>query len=164
MVTIGDRRSGHEIDYAPAWAIMGRSRNGEHLPSNKAIMYNPSGNATLNVKTQPGKAGNYLELDYGNGLVSQFLHVPDASIVRENGRIVGVKDPNNLNNVLRIGDTIAARQAFGFVGSTGNSTGPHADVRHKINGTKIAARGSQLFKHLSQSIENGRPDELANNE
>ncbi|NQY79974.1 MAG: hypothetical protein HRT47_06650 [Candidatus Caenarcaniphilales bacterium] len=159
-----DKDSGHEIDYAPAWAIMGTRRDGEDLSSNKAIMYNPGGNATLNVKTQANLAGNYIELDYGNGLLSQFLHVPDASIVRENGRIVGVKDPSNPSNVLRIGDTITAGQAFGWVGATGNSTGPHADVRHKINGTRIAARGSQLFQYLSQSIENGRPSGLANNE
>ena len=166
-----------EIDYSPLHSIMGDSKNidgipdGEDLATNKAIQYNPGGNATLNVAYQHGKAGYYAELNYGNGLISQFLHLPESSIVWKNGKIngeiAGLKDPENLDNVLRIGDTIKAGQAFGFVGNTGNSGGPHSDVRHVFvnnkneRGRRPNPQGAELFRYLSETIERDRPSGIS---
>lgn len=59
-------------------------------------------------------AGNYVFIDHGNGWVSQYYHLRRDSIA------VGV------------GAQVAAGQALGLVGSSGNSAGPHLhfEVQH----------------------------------
>ncbi|MCH2227726.1 MAG: hypothetical protein MK033_08125 [Candidatus Caenarcaniphilales bacterium] len=153
-------KSGEEINFSTDSSIIGINKNGEDLETNRAILHNPGGEAVIKaIRNQKSLAGNYIELDYANGLVSQFLHLPDASIVKKNGVIIGVKDPSDLNKVLKIADTVSAGQAFAFLGATGEVKQSQSSIRHYLvdsDGRKTIrpkARGEELFRYLSLSLE-----------
>lgn len=61
-------------------------------------------------------AGNYIEINHGNGLVSQYMHMIKFA--------AGIKR----------GIRVKRGQLIGYVGSTGWSTGPHLHFGVKVNG------------------------------
>ena len=61
-------------------------------------------------------AGNYIEIDHENGLVSQYMHMTKFA--------AGIKR----------GIRVKRGQLIGYVGSTGWSTGPHLHFGVKVNG------------------------------
>jgi murein DD-endopeptidase MepM/ murein hydrolase activator NlpD len=67
------------------------------------------------VFTDPG--GNHVVIDHGNGWLTDYGHMQFGSIL------------------VHEGDTVRAGQALGWVGSSGNSDGPHLHfgVRHNVN-------------------------------
>lgn len=65
--------------------------------------------------------GNYVTIDHGNGWFTRYAHMVKQS-------------------PLEVGDTVAAGQAVGKVGSTGNSTGPHLHFEVLKGGTDAGNR------------------------
>lgn len=61
-----------------------------------------------------GPYGNFIAIDHGNGVVSRYAHLSGYAV--------------------SAGQAVAAGQLIGYVGSTGNSTGPHLHWEIKING------------------------------
>ncbi len=69
-----------------------------------------------NYENKHSGYGNYIEVDHGNGIVTQYAHL--YSIYVEKGQVV------------------AAGQVIGGVGNTGNSTGNHLDFAIESNGNR----------------------------
>ena len=61
-----------------------------------------------------GSYGNFIEIQHNDGTVSRYAHLSGYAI--------------------STGQTVYAGQTIGYVGSTGNSTGPHLHFEIKING------------------------------
>jgi len=74
-------------------------------------------NGTVTIHRNAGNAGNYIDLNHGDGTSSQYLHLSGFAV--EDGESV------------RQGDVI------GYVGNTGVGTGPHLHFQIKINGNKV---------------------------
>lgn len=74
--------------------------------------------STLNPAPR-GEAGNLVVIDHGNGLTTLYGHLKKDSVA------VGV------------GDTVAAGQVIGQVGSSGQSSGPHLHFTVRQNGKPI---------------------------
>jgi murein DD-endopeptidase MepM/ murein hydrolase activator NlpD len=64
-----------------------------------------------------GSYGNFVEIDHGDGTVSRYAHMSGFNC--------------------SLGDTVSAGYTIGYVGSTGNSTGPHLHFEIKINGNFV---------------------------
>ncbi len=72
---------------------------------------------TVIVSTYDGGYGNYVMINHGNGRVTLYAHM--------SGRAVDV------------GATVNKGQVIGYVGSTGNSTGPHLHFEVRVNGSTV---------------------------
>ena len=68
--------------------------------------------------SQSGGAGNYTIIDHSHGIETEYMH--------QNRFLPGLK----------VGDTIKKGQPIGYVGSTGNSTGPHLHFGVIVNGER----------------------------
>lgn len=64
-----------------------------------------------------GKAGNWIEVDYGNGVTSKYLHLQDANI--------------------KVGQKINAGDVIARTGKSGNVTGPHLHWAVYKNGKPV---------------------------
>ena len=67
---------------------------------------------------QSGGAGNYTIIDHGNGFETEYMH------------------QNKFVTSLKVGDKVTKGQRIGYVGSTGNSTGPHLHFGVIVNGVR----------------------------
>lgn len=72
---------------------------------------------TVKTATFDSSAGNFVEVDHGNGYVSRYLH-------------------NSSFNV-SVGEQVKKGQVIAFSGNTGTSTGPHCHFEIRVNGTAI---------------------------
>ncbi|MBO5743935.1 MAG: peptidoglycan DD-metalloendopeptidase family protein [Clostridia bacterium] len=68
-------------------------------------------------KTGTGGYGNYILIDHGNGLTTQYSHLYSIFVSE--------------------GDYVFAGQVIGGVGTTGNSTGNHLDFAIEQNGVRV---------------------------
>ena len=88
-------------------------------PTGTPIYAIASGTVTLvQTPSQSGGGGNYTVIDHGNNISSGYMHQSKFAA----GIKVGVK--------------VKKGQLIGYVGSTGNSTGPHLHLEISINGVK----------------------------
>ena len=75
---------------------------------------------TVTFAAPAGGAGNMIQIDHGDGVVTQSMHLSSLSVGR--------------------GDSVAAGQQIGVQGSTGDSTGPHLHLRVTVDGTDVNPR------------------------
>ena len=85
------------------------------VPSNSEVYACEDG--VVKTAAFDDSAGNYVEVDHGNGYVSRYLH-------------------NNSFNV-SVGDEVKKGDVVAFSGSTGTSTGPHCHFEIRFNGKAI---------------------------
>lgn len=75
--------------------------------------------------------GNYVTIDHGEGLTSRYAHM--SSVVVADGQVV------------------EAGEIIGFVGSTGNSSGPHLHFEIRINDNPINPMNTELGDVIQNS-------------
>ena len=63
--------------------------------------------------------GNWVMIDHGNGITTQYYHLKDGSVI------------------VRRGMRVTAGQKIGYMGSTGRSTGAHLHFQIEVNGTPV---------------------------
>lgn len=84
-------------------------------PSGTLIHAAASG--TVTISARHSVMGNYVEVDHGDGVMTRYEHMS--------------------KRLCKVGDTVAAGDVIGRVGSTGNSTGPHLHFEVWINGNRV---------------------------
>jgi murein DD-endopeptidase MepM/ murein hydrolase activator NlpD len=72
---------------------------------------------TVEIVGRNGGAGNFVQLDHGGGVSTQYAHI------RDGGTVVGY------------GQQVSAGQLIAYTGSTGASTGCHLHYEVRVNGT-----------------------------
>lgn len=78
-----------------------------------------SGDATVEFRAPAGGAGNLIRLDHGDGMITRYLHL------------------NAFREGLAVGQRVRQGEIIGYVGNTGNSTGPHLHYEIIVNGEKL---------------------------
>jgi murein DD-endopeptidase MepM/ murein hydrolase activator NlpD len=71
----------------------------------------------LSFRGQQGGYGNMILIEHGGGVVTAYAH------------------QSRFADGVAVGDCVLAGDTIGFVGSTGNSTGPHLHFEVRVNGT-----------------------------
>ncbi|WP_283673052.1 peptidoglycan DD-metalloendopeptidase family protein [Butyricicoccus sp. Marseille-Q5471] len=74
----------------------------------------------INKRGYGGGYGTWVQVDHGDGYVTQYNHMSEGSA-----------------DGLNVGDIVKGGQEVGLVGSTGNSSGPHLDFKMWKNGQSI---------------------------
>lgn len=64
-------------------------------------------------------AGEYVQIDHGNGIFTRYLHMRSGS------------------RKVKVGDKVKKGQVLGYMGSTGNSTGAHLHFDITVNGEYV---------------------------
>ena len=98
----------------PIWGDM-RFHAGEDIgaPSGTPILAADSGVATV-IPNNGNGYGNYIMINHGGGRVTLYAHMSAFAVSN--------------------GATVTQGQVIGYVGSTGNSTGPHLHFEVRVNG------------------------------
>ena len=98
----------------PIWGDM-RFHAGEDIgaPSGTPILAADSGIATV-IPNNGNGYGNYIMINHGGGRVTLYAHMSGFAISN--------------------GQSVTQGQTIGYVGSTGNSTGPHLHFEVRVNG------------------------------
>lgn len=68
--------------------------------------------------------GNYVTIDHGDGIQTRYAHMSTVAVTN--------------------GQTVTAGEVIGFVGSTGNSTGPHLHFEVIVSGTRTDPLSTEL--------------------
>ena len=98
----------------PIWGDR-RFHAGEDIgaPSGTSILAADSGIATV-IPDNGNGSGNYIMINHGGGRVTLYAHMSGFAVSN--------------------GATVTQGQTIGYVGSTGNSTGPHLHFEVRVNG------------------------------
>ena len=97
--------------FGPRW---GRMHEGIDIAAPSGTPIRAAASGTVIYAGWLGGYGNLVVLDHGNGLSTAYAH--QSSIAAGNGQFV------------------TQGQVIGYVGSTGNSTGPHLHLEVRVNG------------------------------
>ena len=82
-----------------------------------ANVYATEAGTVITARYGSPTAGNYVEIDHGNGYISRYLH--------------------NSSLKVNVGDKVTKGQVIALAGSTGKSTGPHCHFEIRYNGVKV---------------------------
>jgi len=93
----------------------GRKHKGIDIPASTGTPIPAAAAGTVaNTGYEPGGAGNFVNVNHGNGLTTKYFHLSKISVSR--------------------GAKVIEGQSVGLVGSTGNSSGPHLHFEVWDNG------------------------------
>ena len=109
----------------PIWGDM-RFHAGEDIaaPSGTPILAADSGLATV-VPNNGNGYGNYIIINHGGGRTTLYAHMSGFAVSN--------------------GASVTQGQTIGYVGSTGNSTGPHLHFETRVNGATTDPKGYFSF-------------------
>lgn len=103
--------------------------------ANKTIFSASNGTVT---KTGYGKqTGNYIWVTNEDGTGCMYCHLK--------------------NIYVKVGDKVACKQAIGYMGSTGNSSGDHLDFKTSVNGSYSTSWGNRHEYFIDPAIWLGMP-------
>lgn len=74
---------------------------------------------TVTISKHSETAGEYVQIDHGNGIYTRYLHMKKGS------------------RKVKVGDKVKKGQVLGYMGSTGNSTGAHLHFDITVNGKYV---------------------------
>ncbi|HHT65148.1 MAG: peptidoglycan DD-metalloendopeptidase family protein [Caldicoprobacterales bacterium] len=92
----------------------GRLHKGIDLANPKGTPIYAADSGKVIFSGRQGGYGNLVQIDHGDGMVTYYAHMSKRSVSK--------------------GDSVSKGQKIGYVGSTGNSTGPHLHFEVRING------------------------------
>ena len=96
-----------------------RPHHGVDIAAPVGTLVHAAGNGQVTFAGRRGAAGLMVELRHPNRLTTQYLHL------------------SRFARGVRVGTAVSQGQVIGYVGSTGESTGPHLDYRVKVNGVYV---------------------------
>ncbi len=120
----------------------GSSRSG-HSPSYYSIDFNAPDDlgkpvlatapgTVITAKTLSGSYGRYVVIDHGNGYSSLYGHLNAI--------------------VATVGQTVDQGDLIGYLGTSGNSTGPHLHFEERLNGAYFPPYFHRATFHINSSI------------
>lgn len=94
-----------------------RMHNGIDMAAAQGTPIYASRGGQVEIATYAGSAGNYVQINHGDGYRSVYMHMT--------------------HYIVSYGQYVTAGQVIGYVGSTGGSTGPHLHFGISYNGSYI---------------------------
>ena len=73
----------------------------------------------VTISKNSASAGEYVQIDHGNGNYTRYLHMKKGS------------------RTVKVGDKVLQGQVLGYMGATGNVTGAHLHFDIKVNGSYV---------------------------
>ena len=110
-----------------------KSHTGMDIASNQGTSVYAADGGTVTLASWNGGYGNCIMIDHGNGYVTLYGHLSGYAVSE--------------------GQAVSQGSVIGYVGSTGNSTGPHLHFEVLQNGTRIDPE--QFFSGLTFSPDAG---------
>lgn len=104
-------------EYGPRWGRIHRGID-QGAPPGTPVGASAAGRVTF--AGWQGGYGRLVLIDHGGGIVTAYAHLRGFAVGR--------------------GATVNQRQVIGYVGSSGNSTGPHLHTEFRVNGTAVNPR------------------------
>lgn len=94
---------------------------GEDIPASQGSQIIAAASGTVTTAGWVSGYGNYTVIDHGGGMLTAYGHQSSIAV--------------------SVGQTVTAGQTIGYVGSTGNSTGPHLHFEVYQNGATTDPKG-----------------------
>lgn len=104
--------------FGPRW---GRMHEGIDISASTGTPIAASGGGTVIVAGPQGGYGNLVVVDHGGGLSTAYAHQSRIAV--------------------SVGQSVGRGSILGYVGSTGNSTGPHLHFEVRVNGGAVDPLG-----------------------
>lgn len=101
-------------EYGPRW---GSTHTGVDFAASTGTAIYAWKDGVVTTAGWSGGYGNFIEVRHNDGTVSRYGHCSKIAVSK--------------------GQTVSAGQTIGYVGSTGNSTGPHLHFEIKVNGSFV---------------------------
>ena len=108
-----------------------------------ANVYATEAGTVITARYGSPTAGNYVEIDHGNGYISRYLH--------------------NSSLKVNVGDKVTKGQVIALAGSTGKSTGPHCHFEIRYNGVKVDPLNFKYDNGMGNGMSGfgSNPDEVS---
>lgn len=94
-----------------------KSHNGVDIGASYGTPVYAADGGTVVTSVYSSSYGNYIVINHGNGMTTLYAHMSQR--------------------VVSAGDTVSQGEVIGYVGSTGNSTGPHLHFEMTSGGSRI---------------------------
>lgn len=101
-------------EYGPRW---GSTHTGVDFAAYQGTSIYAWKDGVVTTACWSGGYGNFIEIKHNDGTISRYGHLSGYAVSK--------------------GQTVSAGQTIGYVGSTGNSTGPHLHFEIKVNGSFV---------------------------
>ena len=108
-----------------------------------ANVYATEAGTVITARYGSPTAGNYVEIDHGNGYISRYLH--------------------NSSLKVNVGDKVTKGQVIALAGSTGKSTGSHCHFEIRYNGVKVDPLNFKYDNGMGNGMSGfgSNPDEVS---
>lgn len=108
-----------------------------------ANVYATEAGTVITARYGSETAGNYVEIDHGNGYISRYLHNSELKV--------------------KVGDKVTKGQVIALAGSTGKSTGPHCHFEIRYNGVRVDPLNFKYDNGMGNGMGGfgSNPDELS---